>query len=293
MLCATLLAGAACRPGSRPKTASDSTLLAQRAARVEQALAHPDSGKSKDAPIARWVLPQSLAEISGIALTRNGTLLAHGDEQGRIVEIDYRRGTVLKQFLVGSPPVRGDFEGITIVQDAIYLLASNGRLFEFRGGADGARVPYTVHDTHLGQECEFEGVAFEPASNSLLLACKTVGKKSLQDFLVIYRWKLTGESGSRLSEFKVPLARIIGSNKWKGLHPTDLAVDPSSGHYVLVASPEKALVELTPQGDVVSAGPLPGRHAQPEGVAVTKDGILIVSDEAGKGRAAITLYRWH
>jgi hypothetical protein len=284
---------AACRPGggSRAAAKPDSAELAKREARFEQALTQPDSGKSKEEPIARWLLPSSLTEISGLALTKNDRLLAHGDEQGRIAEIDYRRGTVLKQFLVGSPPVQGDFEGITVAGDVIYLLASNGKLYEFREGANGVRVKYTLHDTQLGRECEFEGVAFEPASNSLLLACKTVGKKSLQDFLVIYRWKLDDKSDSRLSEFKVPLARIIGAHNWKGFHPTDISVDPSSGNYLLVASPEKAMVELTPQGEVISAGPVPGRHNQPEGLAITKEGILIVGDEGGHRRGTITLYR--
>lgn len=286
------LTTAACRPGSdRTAAKSDSAELAERAGRFDQALARPDTGKAKGDPVARWVLPPSLREISGLAITPQGRLLAHGDEQGRVVEIDYRRGTVLKQFLVGSPPVQADFEGIAAVGDVIYLLASNGNLYEFREGTDGARVKYRLHDTHLGRECEFEGVAFEPASNSLLLACKRVGKKSLRDFLVIYRWRLAGGNGSRLSELKLPLGPIIGSNKWKGLHPTDIAVDPTSGNYVLVASPERALIEVTPQGGVVSAGPLPSRHRQPEGVAITKDGILIVSDEGGHQRAAITLYR--
>ena len=189
--------------------------------------------------------------------------------------------------------MRADFEGITVAGDAVFLLASNGRLFEFREGPDGSRVKYTVHDLHLGQECEFEGVAFESSSNSFLLACKTVGKKNLQDFLIIYRWKRVSGDRSGLSDLKVPLARVIGSNKWKGLHPTDITIDPGSGNYVLVAAPEKALIELTPNGEVVFARPLPGRHAQAEGVAITKDGMLIVSDEAAPQHpAAITLYRF-
>ena len=293
MALVALIAGPGCRPKQHAAVKPDSTELAERATRVERALAHPDSGTAKDAPIARWVLPRGLAEISGLAITQNGRLLAHGDEQGRVVEIDFRRGTIVKQFLVGSPPVRADFEGITVAGDTVFLLASNGKLFEFLEGADGSRVKYTVHDLHLGQECEFEGVAFESSSNSFLLACKTVGKKSLQDFLIIYRWKRGSGDGSGLSDLKVPLARVIGSNKWKGLHPTDITIDPGSGNYVLVAAPEKALIELTPNGEVVFARPLPGRHAQAEGVAITKDGMLIVSDEAGpRNPAAITLYRF-
>jgi uncharacterized protein YjiK len=58
---------------------------------------------------------------------------------------------------------------------------------------------------------------------------------------------------------------------------------------------EKAMVEITPKGDVVFARSLHGRHAQPEGVAITKDGLLLISDEAGKrsgSPAALTVYRW-
>src|SRR6185436_2834006 len=97
------------------------------------------------------------------------------------------------------------------------------------------------------------------------------------------------DSSERLSQLAVPLAGVIGTNDWKGLHPSDISVDPVTGNYVLVASLENALVSITPAGDPVFARPLPAVHHQAEGVAVTNDGILIVSDEAGKRPAIITL----
>jgi uncharacterized protein YjiK len=277
---------ASSRPDSRP---SDSTVLAQRAARVERALATSDSGQGANKPIARWILPNRLTEISGLALTPDGRLLAHNDETARVFEIDYRRGVIGKQFSLGSQPVHADFEGIAVANETIYLLASNGKLYEFREGADGARVPFTVYNTQLGSECEFEGVAFEAASNSLLLACKIAGKKQRGSNLIIYRWKREGHGTSIALD--VPLSRVIGSNGWKGLHPSDLTIDPASGNYVIVSAQEEALVELTPAGEVVSARPLPKGHAHTEGVAITKDGILIISDEAGRQGASLTLYR--
>jgi hypothetical protein len=292
-LITVLSAGAACGPAPRPEARRiDSTEVAERGARLAVALASFDSGAPRGGAIARWVLPQDLAEISGLALTADARLFAHGDEQGRISEIDYRRGVVVKRFMIGKQPVRADFEGITVANDALFLLASNGKLYEFREGANGERVPYTIHDTRLGRECEFEGVAFDPAINSLLLACKNVGRKSLRGFLVIYRWKLRGGNGPRLSRLTVPLARVIGSNGWKGLHPSDITVDPSSGHYVLVASQEKALIEITPAGALIFSRPLPKDLEQAEGVAITGDSILIIGDEAARRPAVITLYRW-
>jgi len=32
------------------------------------------------------------------------------------------------------------------------------------------------------------------------------------------------------------------------------------------------------------------RHRQAEGIAVTQDGLLIIADEAGKGRARLSVY---
>jgi len=172
------------------------------------------------------------------------------------------------------------------------MVASNGTLYEFAEGADGERVRYTVHDTRLGHECEFEGVAFEAATGFLLLPCKTVGTKDLRDHLVLYRLRLGPGGDSALVPITIPLDKVIGSNRWKGLHPSDITVDPATGNYVLIAAREKALIEITPAGEVVRSIPLPGKHGQAEGVALTTDGILVVSDEATNRSATLTLYRW-
>jgi hypothetical protein len=61
---------------------------------------------------------------------------------------------------------------------------------------------------------------------------------------------------------------------------------------VIIASHEKGLIVVTPGGEVVRSEALPGDHRQPEGVAITPDSILLVSDEANVKPPAITLYRW-
>ncbi len=294
-LLATLVLGTACRSGSAASGATtDSTALARRETHLARAIARPDSGTARATPLAKWMLASHLAEISGLALTSDGRLLSHGDEMGRVYEIDFRRGTIAKQFKLGKEILRGDFEGIANANDTLFMLASNGRLYQFQEGKNGERIRYTVHDTHLKAQCEFEGVAFDPAIHSLLLACKNVRTAgALRDSLVIYRWKLPSGSDRRPTRLTVPLDRVIGANGWKGLHPSDITVDPMSGNYVLVAGPENALIEITPAGEVVFARPLPPGLAHAEGLAITKDSILIISTEARPNqRAAITLYRW-
>ena len=83
------------------------------------------------------------------------------------------------------------------------------------------------------------------------------------------------------------------ANKWKKFRPSDITIDPSTGNYVMISSLDHGLVVITPSGDIVRSEPLPGKHHQAEGVAITRDNILIISDEATSKPAAITLYRWN
>lgn len=288
-----LLFGSACQASSDELSAivGGPTAVA-RETRLQKELADHDTTIERGAPLAEWLLPHALQEISGLALTSDGRLLVHDDELGQVWEIDYRRGVLVKRFSIGSGVVKGDFEGITIANGAVFLLTSKGKLYEFHEGANGAHVGYTVTDLGLTAECEFEGIAFDPGIDALLLACKHVYDKELHGALVIFRWSLKTDSSAKLAPLTVPLAAIIGTNGWKSLHPSDITIDPLTGNYVLVASEEKALVAITPAGAVVFARPLPPLHHQPEGIAIATNGILIVSDEAGARPALITLYRW-
>lgn len=286
------VAGAtACRESSQASASEIKATQRAREQELERRLAKADANPTKMTPVAMWMMPSELREISGIALTADGRMLAHGDELARVVVINPRSGVVLKKFTVGTGPA-GDFEGITIAGSDIYLLSSNGTIYQFQEGANEANVRYSTIDTHLGKECEFEGVAFEPDSAWLLLPCKRAAKKMPRDQLIIYRWRLQGADSARLTMLTVPLSQVIGSNDWKGFHPSDITIDPATGNYVLISSQEKALVEITPGGQVDRSESLPGKHHQPEGVAITTDNILIVADEATKKPASITLYRW-
>jgi uncharacterized protein YjiK len=279
----TVLTGCRATPGAE---------VSARVQRLTASLAL--TGTDPASPLARWILPRELGEVSGLALTSDGRLLAHGDEWGQIFVIDPRGGALLKRFSIGSSggDTRADFEGITVAGERIFMAASNGMLYEFAEGEDGERVDFVVHDTRLGKECEFEGVAYDSAQGIVILPCKNVRTKNLRDQLVLYRWRLDGDGDSTLGPMSIPLRQVIGSNSWNDLHPSDITVDPTTGNYVIVAAQEKALIEITPQGEVVRAESLPGKHKQAEGVGLTRDGMLIVSDEATTRPASLTLYRW-
>ena len=87
-----LLVATACQSSAKdglPALMASSTAVA-RETRLERAL-HDTGARDDSAPLARWLLPKELKEISGLALSSDGKLFTHGDELGQIWEIDYRR----------------------------------------------------------------------------------------------------------------------------------------------------------------------------------------------------------
>lgn len=291
LLAVVVASAGACGETEQAKGEQLRALELARKHQLARRIAIADAGSAQGAPLAVWILPPQLHEISGLTLTPDGRVFAHNDENGRVIQIDPKTGIVVKRFMLQGDPT-GDFEAIAHVGPDIYLLESNGRLYQFQEGADGAHVPYTRYDTRLGRECDFEGLAYDAANSWLLLACKRVITKNLKNELVIYRLPLPTTDTSSLSMLTIPKVEVIGTNRWRNFQPSDMAIDPANGNYVLIASQEKGIAVITPGGGVVRSEPLPGNHQQAEGVAVTRDGILIVSDEARHKPAAITLYRW-
>jgi uncharacterized protein YjiK len=281
----------ACRETPQAKAAEIHAVEAARKQELARRLALADANRANALPVAQWIMPPQLREISGLALTTRGTVLTHDDNVGRVYEIDPKTGILLKGFSLEGG-VRGDFEAITIAGSDVYLLQSKGKIYKFKEGADAEQVPYSLYDTGLGKECEFESMAYEADSSRLVLVCKKFLQKNAPKELLIYHVPLPLGDRSAITALRVPIHDVIGSNKWKNFHPSDINIDPITKNYVIISSHEKGLIVITPDGEVVRSEPLPGDHRQPEGVAITKDSILLVSDEANVKPPAITLYRW-
>ena len=290
LVCALPCVGA-CRETQQARAAQVRAVEATRNKQFEQRLALADADSSTVLPVAMWLMPPELREISGLAITPRGTVLTHDDNVGRVYEIDPKTGILLKGFSL-KDGVRGDFEAITIAGTDVYLMESKGKIFKFKEGKDAEQVPYTVYDTGLRKTCEFESMVYEPDSSRLVLVCKRILTKPAPHEMWIYRLPLPLGNPSAMTMLRIPIQDVIGSNKWKNFHSSDINIDPITKNYVIVSSNQKGLVVIKPDGEMVRSEPLPGDHRQPEGVAVTRDSLLMVSDESNVKPAALTLYRW-
>src|SRR5437762_5139773 len=188
LLCTTPYA-TACRETPRARAAELNKIVSARKHEVAQRIAKADATNNATMPLAQWIMPPQLREISGLVLTSRGTVFTHDDNAGRVYEVDPRSGVLLKGFsLIGNQ--KEDFEAIAIAGNDIYLMASDGKLFKFREGADGQQVQFVMFDTGLKKQCEFEGLAYESDSTRLLMVCKRLLEKPTPREVRIYRLPL-------------------------------------------------------------------------------------------------------
>jgi uncharacterized protein YjiK len=245
------------------------------------------------APSSRIELPGVLAEVSGIAYTKDGRLLAQGDESAVIYQIDFPGGRVVKRFAIGDAggPLLGDFEDIQVVGDRVFLVSSEGQLVEAKEGADGATVPVVSRTRGLRGACEVEGLSWDEASSSMLLLCKEAKGKHGKDHVVILAVDpATGEfeREPRILVSQAELGRVTGAKRFSG---SAMVRNPGTGTLILLAGPQRTFAEIDSSGNVLGGGRLMERyHRQPEGIAIAPDHTLLISDEAAGARATITGY---
>ncbi len=258
-----------------------------------------DDGRSIDQfrlerpPTLHEELPPELVEISGLALSDDGRLFAHGDERAFVYEIDPRSGQALLRFRLGRNGLRGDFEGIAIAGDRFFLVESDGSLIEFGIGEADEQVEYRRIRTRFRNRCEVEGLAFDATTNALLMVCKTPRRRSLEDHLVVFAFSLEEMALEEEERVRVPIGQFgePAAGGDRVIEPSGIEINPLTGRWFIVASAQGIVLELTREGRPIGSRELsPDFHRQPEGITFGPEGELFIGDEGDGEAATISKY---
>ena len=237
--------------------------------------------------LVQYHLPKALREISGLALVDNGELLAHNDERAVIYRIDPTKGRILGSFRLAYEPVRGDFEGIAISGQRVFLIDSSGGLFETRyplfDDEHETNLVVTYQRYQVSLPCEVEGLAtYSP--ERLLAVCKQLHDGD--DVLRVYAWDMSANQyepapflSLKADAFKNHVTNL------KKLRPAGITVTDTGGLLIVGRHGKKpALIEIDAARNVVTVQEFPdkSRHRQPEGIAITRDQWLVIADEGAK-----------
>jgi uncharacterized protein YjiK len=268
------------------------TLVLAPVSHAQSALSHYDPAA---APLWRSDLPVALTEISGLTMGDGNALYAHGDEQATVYRLDLATRRIIARFgLAGRAGLlHADFEDIQVVGTRVFLVTSEGVIYEAGIGTDNRLVEAIRRTPGLSGGCEVEGMAWDPTTRALLLLCKAVKSKQWKDHVVVVAvssesWRM--EPAPRLLVSEAQLEAVTGAKRFQG---SAIARHPRTGTWLLLAGPQSAYAEVDARGRVLGGGALDrARHPQPEGLAVAHDLSLLISDEGAKRAATITAYAY-
>ena len=264
LLAAVLLAACADRPAPTVTTVDPEV--------VPYRLAEPD---------AVLALPAELQEVSGLTLLPTGRVGAVQDEVGVLYEVDPGSGDVVRRETFAG---RGDFEGVELTPDAVWVLRSDGDLYRTRRGADGG-VEVEKFETALGSRNDTEGLGYDAAGNRLLVACKEDPGDGLDGVRAVYAFGLDTYALSERPVFTLDRAVVDGDAPFK---PSALAVHPNTGRIYVLSSVRKALAVVERDGTLSAVVDLPpALYPQPEGIAFAADGTLFISNEGPVGAGTL------
>lgn len=233
-------------------------------------------------------LPEHLKEISGIEYYQKDTsLFAIVDEDGWLYKLYLKRNNLIQRWKFGK---NHDYEDLQLIDSNFYVLSSSGditRIQFFRSGdslhIDNFKFPGSGSN-------EFESLYYDKPTKLLCLLCKDCedDKKG-----AVSTWgfdPVTGLYALLPRKLDVTaIAKLFGEDKIK-FKASATAVHPITHELYILSSVNKALVIADTSGKVKSVYPLdPSLYKQPEGIAFTPRGDLLISNEVNLGEFATLL----
>lgn len=233
-----------------------------------------------------------LREISGIAFNKgiNDTLYAEEDENGKVFH--FRLGdNRIQSTRFGK---KGDFEDISICNNYVIMLRSDGVLFTFplseTGKKEADRVKVFENILPSG---EYEGLASIDSSKKIFVLCKHCTEEKTNKWGGGSILQLDASGNLTVSgNFEIAIKEIdaiLGSRKIN-FHPSALAKNVLTGEWYIISSVNKLLIITDENWTVKAAYPLdPLLFNQPEGIAFDRQQNLYISNERGQSISATVL----
>lgn len=237
------------------------------------------------------LVSEDLKEISGIGPTsKPGEYLAIADEKGEIFFVDGTGGGAISQRVLFRD--KGDFEGVEMVDNNLWAVKSDGKLFEV---SNWNNTPPTVteYETPLQKSDDIEGLGYDNAHRALLVACK--GDPDSAYIRKIYSFDLKTKQLSATPVYSInpnevnALVPYSDTEKHHYFSPSGIAIHPKTGDVYVISSALKRLVVLDENtGKIIAAVRLDKKILpQPEGIAFDPQGNLHLSSEGKKGEGLL------
>ena len=160
-------------------------------------------------------LPKELQEVSGVTVIDSNLLACVQDENAIIYFIDKNTFDVKEKYSFGND---GDYEGIAYVKGVLYVLRSDGLLFEIRDYK--TQMPKVITYTTNIPANNNEGLCYDAINNRLLIGAKgKINKDPLnKNDRYIYCFDLKTKTLNQSPAFSFNIIDINLTAKMQGIH---------------------------------------------------------------------------
>ncbi len=271
-------------------------------------------GYNLEKPDARYKLPGYLEEISGLSYYGKGKIACVQDEQAHIYVLNLEKRKIISKYKFGDD---ADYEDISVVGKTAYILRNNGDIYRIKNFKKKDRK-VKKYKTPLKEKNDTEGLAYDPVSNALLIACKgspSIDKENqYEGFKAIYKFDLEKEELGGEPHFLIDLERLDSYSAQSAFkrrsvqvakkvrliesatsfQPSGIAIHPLKGEIYIISSVGKLLIILNNEGKVLDVNELdPKLFRQPEGICFSPSGDMFISNEGQGGKGYILKFRFH
>lgn len=229
-------------------------------------------------------LPDELNEISGIIYyPKDTSVFAISDATGSLYKIYPDRNVQVQKWKFGT---NHDYEDLQRIDSTFYILSSSGDIVSVNFSLkDSMRVSeFKINDQ---EKNEFETLYYDSALHQLILVCKDC-KEDKKNTVSTRAFNIDSGTYSN-GPYKIDVKqidKILDIEKMK-FKPSAAAINPLTHELFILASVNKELVITDKKGNVKSVYTLrPSLYKQPEGIAFTPKGDLLISNESAKEGAA-------
>lgn len=245
-----------------------------------------------------FILPDTLREVSGLTEIDPTSFGCVQDENGILYIYDAVKNEIKAQYTFN---IDGDYEGITRVGKTIYILRSDGTLFEI---SDYEKKNFKLSSFVTGIPANNnEGLCHDEANNRLLIACKgKIGKgPEFKDKRVIYGFDLQSKTLSKEPVFDFDLQIIkefaiknkvdlpTKTHKQKGqpimepfikFRTSAIGIHPLSKKLFLLSASDHLLFIFNMNGTIEHIEQLsPTMFNKAEGITFFENGDMLITNE--------------
>ena len=125
------------------------------------------AGYNLSKPDNYWTLPDVLKEISGIVTIDGSSVACVQDEKGIVFVYNFKNNKITSNIKFNDD---GDYEDLALVNKAIYVLKSDGTLFELASLSSDNEKSRKI-ETKV-PSADNEGLCYDPVTKKLLIGCK-------------------------------------------------------------------------------------------------------------------------